>query len=322
MIGISAVSSFFSETALPIGEISGRENLAEEERVYFDGLGIENVREAQGYSAYDLTKSACEKLLDEHTVDPAEIDIIIYIKDRLPEYLISSSAARLQYDIKAVNAISFSIGDMGCADMTMAIKLAKEQLTLDTSINNVLVCYGHKQYTATRYRYPVTINGDGGIALLIGRTASNQIKDIEIKMSGKYWDLFQVDYLDKPFETYEEACTSQRNYGFELPIVTKMKIDEVNTSLLNRNSLELNDIDHYVLQNLSQRAYDYTESSLNIRLLSSCGENLKKYGHLGPLDVILNYQTGIDSGTIKKGDKVLIMNNSPVAAWSTILMQV
>jgi 3-oxoacyl-[acyl-carrier-protein] synthase-3 len=37
---------------------------------------------------------------------------------------------------------------------------------------------------------------------------------------------------------------------------------------------------------------------------------------------MLNYQAGIDKGLFQRGDKVLIMNNSPVAAWSAVVIEV
>ncbi|MFT7032009.1 MAG: 3-oxoacyl-[acyl-carrier-protein] synthase-3 [Cyclobacteriaceae bacterium] len=321
MVGIKAISTFFSDSYLDVGEIQGRDVLSKEEREYFDGLGIDKICLAEGYSSYDIAKEACTQLLLENQIDSKSIDLIIYIQERLPEYFISSSAARLQFDLNAVNAVSFSIGDLGCTDMTMAIKLAKDQLVLNPAMKNVLICYGHKQYAASRFRYPVTINGDGGIAILVGRTNDNCIVDLEIKMNGKFWDLFQVDYFDKSFEDYVESCTNHRSYGFELPIITKMNLVDINVAVLKRNNLTFEDVDHFFLQNLSKRAYNYTESSLDIKLSDSCEENLRQYGHLGPLDVILNYKTAIESGKIKKGEKALIMNNSPVAAWSSILIQ-
>lgn len=322
MIGIKAISTFFANSNVMVDEIPGRDIFNQNEASYFDDLGIDEIVQAEGMNSYDLALSASKRVLEDHQIDPAEVGMIIYIQDRLPEYFISSTSARLQHELNAENAISFSISDLGCTDMTMALKLAKEHLESNAGIKNVLICYGHKQYAATRFRYPVTINGDGGLAMVVSDCDVNQIVDIEIKSNGKYWDLFQVDYFDRSFDDYHEVCTNQRNYGFELPIVTKMNIAEINDIVLQRNNITLEDVDHFILQNLSQRAFDYTETSLNIKLTKSCNENLKRYGHLGPLDVIFNLKTGIESGDIKPGEKVLIMNNSPVAAWSSILVVV
>jgi 3-oxoacyl-[acyl-carrier-protein] synthase-3 len=49
--------------------------------------------------------------------------------------------------------------------------------------------------------------------------------------------------------------------------------------------------------------------------------NLGQYGHLGSADILLNYQLGLQAKMIKPGSRVLILNNSPVAAWSTILIK-
>jgi 3-oxoacyl-[acyl-carrier-protein] synthase-3 len=37
---------------------------------------------------------------------------------------------------------------------------------------------------------------------------------------------------------------------------------------------------------------------------------------------MLNYQAGLETGLFQKGEYVLVMNNSPVASWSNILIEV
>jgi 3-oxoacyl-[acyl-carrier-protein] synthase III len=322
MIGIKSIASAFPEVLLPAGEIPGRELLKEQELEYFNGVGIDTVPVTTDLNGYPLAKAAAEKLLNQSNITGEELDLIILIQCRLPEYFMSSSSTRLQQDLQAKKALVLSISDLGCADMSMALKLAKDFLVANRQAENVLICYGNTPYSNSRYRFPVTIYGDAGIAVLVGRTEENKIVDVDIRTDGKYWDLFKVEYRDRKFEDYREECTSLRKYGFELAIESKMRFSAINSDILQRNGLGREEVRHYILQNISNRAYEFYETAFNVTLSPVCRYNLRRYGHLGPADIMLNYQAGMDKGLFQRGDKVLIMNNSPVAAWSAVIIEV
>ncbi len=322
MIGIQDITTYFPEEKVDTLNMPGRDRLSNEETEYFNGVGVKNVRMSEEEDGYELARKAADKLLEKSECDAEDIDLIIFIQCRLPEYFMSSAAAKLQSEIGATNAMVYSLSDLGCADMSMALKQAKDFLVANEQAENVLICYGNKPYSPSRYRFPVTIYGDGGIALMVTRTERNQLLDISITTEGKFWDLFKVEYKDRTYDAYLEECTDMRKYGFELAILSKMKFLELNSQLLEDNFLSKEDIDHYILQNISSRAFDFYETAFDVKLSPVCQYNLSNFGHLGPADILLNYQTGLDNGLFNQGDKVLIMNNSPVASWSSILVEV
>lgn len=322
MVGIQDIATYFPDQSTASDDIPGRDSLSKEEVEYFDSIGIKKVRMSDEEDGYTLARKACEALISKGDYDSSEIDLIIFIQCRLPEYFMSSSAAKLQDDLGAKNAMVYSLSDLGCTDMSMALKQAKDFLIANEKAEHVLICYGNKPYSPSRYRYPVTVYGDGGIALMVTRTEKNQILDVSIATDGRFWDLFKVEYKNKHYSEYQELCTNPRRYGFELAILSKMKFVDMNHRLLENNNLAKEDISHYILQNLSTRAYDFYETAFEVKLSPVCQFNLSQYGHVGPADIILNYQTGLDKGLFTQGDRVLIMNNSPVASWSTILIEV
>lgn len=322
MTGIQSIRTYTPGTPVPVLDLQEKETLSESELAYFTTCGVDTVYDSGSITSYELAKGACERLLQETGTEAASIDLIIYLQSRMPEHFISSESTRLQHDIKARNAISFAITNLGCADSSMALKLAKDFLTANRKANNVLICYGNKLFSNYRFRNPVTILGDGGVAALVSKTADHKIADVQIQTNGHYWDLFKLEYRDKSFSQYREECSDIRKYGFELAIESKNRFREINDMILERNTLSKQDVHHFLLQNISSRAYEYYQSAFDIRISPVCSMNLARYGHLGAGDVFLNYQTGIESGIFQKGEKVLIMNNSPVAAWSSILIEV
>jgi 3-oxoacyl-[acyl-carrier-protein] synthase-3 len=322
MTGIQSIKTYTPGTPVSIHSLQEKEALDEQELAYFTTCGINTVYDSGNISSYELARGATEKLLQETGTAAADIDLIIYLQSRMPEQFISSEATRLQHEIKADNALSFAITNLGCADSSMALKLAKDYLVANRKANNVLICYGNKLFSKYRFRNPVTIMGDGGVAALISKTADHKIADIHIQTNGRYWDLFKLEYRDKNFDQYKEACSDTRRYGFELAIESKNRFREINEAILKNNNIQKQDVHHFLLQNISVRAYEYYQSAFDIQISPICAINLAQYGHLGAGDIFLNYQTGIESGIFQKGEKVLIMNNSPVAAWSSVLIEV
>ena len=257
MIGIRGIAPFLQGTKTMVNSLPEVLQLTDDRLNYLQATGIENVLIDAQYSAYDFAKAASEKVLAENGLSGTDLDLIIMIKSRLPEAVFSSEATRLQKDIGAESAMTYSLSDLGCADMSMALKQASDFLIANEWAEHVLICYGCKPGAPSRYRHPVTVNGDGGLALLVGRLEEHQILDVEIKVDGAYWDLFKIDYQDKYFCDYKEELQDERRYGFELALESRNQFHALNQRILERNDLSKEDIDHFLLQNI------YSELSLS-----------------------------------------------------------
>ncbi|CAM5284882.1 3-oxoacyl-ACP synthase OS=Streptomyces gougerotii OX=53448 GN=fabH PE=4 SV=1 [Streptomyces diastaticus subsp. diastaticus] len=75
-------------------------------------------------------------------------------------------------------------------------------------------------------------------------------------------------------------------------------------------------------QNLSAGGLTFTEEALDLTLLPDCRENLRTLGHLGPNDVFLNLSSALQTGRLADGDHAVLINVSPVAAWSLLLVRI
>src|SRR5438132_4443004 len=160
MAAIQCIKTSTPGAPVSIHQLHEKAILGNDELAYFTTCGITTIYDSDSITSYELAKGACEKLLQETGTEAASIDCIIYIQSRMPEHFISSEATRLQHDIKANNALSFAISNLGCTDSSMALKLAKDFLTANRKAGHVLICYGNKPVSRYRFRYPVTIVGD------------------------------------------------------------------------------------------------------------------------------------------------------------------
>lgn len=63
-------------------------------------------------------------------------------------------------------------------------------------------------------------------------------------------------------------------------------------------------------------------SGADLTIHPICATHLARYGHLGAMDVVLNLDRLVASGELRPGDRVLVLNNSPVAAWAVSLWEI
>ncbi len=291
------------------------------ERAACLALGIERVAVGPGLSAVDLAARAGRQVLAAAGLGPERLDGLVLIESRAPETFSTSEATRLQRLLGADRAWAFSVGGLGCASVVPALLAAAGRLATDPSAAHILVAHGSKPVTVRRYRHPVTINGDSGQAVLVCRDGPLRVRDILLETSGAYWDLFHVDYRGRAPEQWREECTDIPTYAFRLAVESRKRIAALTRRLLERNGLDRDAVSCYVGQNLSTAAHRIVAESLDVKLSGACADNLRDNGHLGPNDALFNLATAVDRGELPEGGLAVVLNMSPAAAWSAMLVE-
>ena len=320
MSGIAGVGVCLDGRPTGITELPEHAALDEPSRHVYESLGIDTVL-VDDAGAATLAARAAASALDDAGLRPDDVDALVTVQGRVPELLMTSEATRIQAAVGAARATTFSVADLGCVSINSALLVARALLDSNPSWRVVLVAHGSKPPAPRRFRYPVTVNGDGGVAVVMTRHATPRILDLAIETNGEYWDLYRVDFKDKPEREWAEECKSLKTYSFKLAIESRNRFAALNESVLARAGKTMRDVDHFMMQNLSAGAFRFYEEFFGIELAKACKTNLARYGHLGSMDVPLNLHTAIESGEVSRGDLVLVMNNSPVAAWSTMLVE-
>lgn len=322
-IGIKAASFYIPEKKIAVSDLTEYQTFKDNNKylLAFRGTGINYVHIEYDQNSVDLAIKASKKIFIEYDINRNDIDCIIYLQGRSPTYLMSSDLTKITKELGLDNVFGFTLTDLGCVDISAALIIAKN-LILCNKYKNILICYGSKPVSQKRFRYPVTIIGDGGMALVVSVHDKNKIIDNELSMNGKYWDLYSADYKNEPYLDWHETCKDIDKYCFELAVESKNRFEDMNKKILQRNNFSYSQIKGFIMQNISLGAFRFYEDVFLIKFVQPCYNNLVEYGHLGSIDIILNYFSLLRSNQYCPGDKVLIMNNSPIAAWSTFLMEV
>ncbi len=321
MVAISEIVTVLPDERVPLSELAERAELSEPELATMDGLGVAAIRDAGRRSSTDLATEAARRLLDVRGSAPAP-GALILVGGRYPERLMASAATRAQRDAGLRDAISLGVGELGCVSVSAALLVGRGLLAADPALTGVLLAHGSTPPGPRRFRRPVTVNGDGAMAMHLAADGPLRVIDMALETNGEYWDLFQVDYLDRPFESWTEVCTDTRRYSFSLAVESQKRFAGMIDTVLSRQDRTIEDVDHFVMQNLSMGAFEFYEHAFDISVAGACRRNLREYGHVGSTDIALNLQAGMADGDFQPGDLVLVLNNAPVAAWSVLLLEV
>jgi 3-oxoacyl-[acyl-carrier-protein] synthase III len=323
MTAITGIGVSLPAVRTPLIGLAEYPALSTADQQLMDGFGIETVAEAPpAAGSSELAARAVRELLAGNGLTGDDIDVLMVIGGRVPEYFVASEGTRVQHEAGLTSALSFTVSDLGCAASSIALLTAKALLTATPAWRRIVVAHGCRPPGPRRLRRPVTVNGDAGMAVLVEPDGGPRLLDVLVETDGRYWDLFRVDFRDRPPEQWQEVCTDEARYSFTLAVESQQRFKQLNQRLLERNGLTTADVDHFVMQNLSEGAYRFYEDALGVTFAKSCRDNLRRFGHLGPVDVLANLDTGLQSGEFAPGDIVLVMNNSPVAAWTSMLIEV
>ncbi|MGC4765277.1 ketoacyl-ACP synthase III family protein [Micromonospora sp. DT46] len=320
-IVVRTMASFLPQRSVAVAELPELAYLGPAERELCAGLGIDRVRTDPELDAFDLAAGAATRALGAAGLDPARIGALVVVESRAPATLMSSAETRLQAYLGADRALTFAVGGLGCVSTTPALLVARGLLAADPDLTDVLVVHGSTPATPRRYRHPVTVSGDGGMAVVVSRDGPLRVRDVLQETDGRYWDLFRVDYRDRPSARWTEQCRDPREYSFQLALESRNRLRAMYRSLLDRNGLTPADVARHVSHNLSAGAFRFVEETLGVTVAPTCRDNLRDLGHLGANDVLLNLATEIGTGRLRGGERAVLISSSPVAAWSMVLVE-
>ena len=133
---------------------------------------------------------AAKGAIEKAGINPKEIDLVIYIGEEHKEYPLWTAGIKLQHEVGAVNAWAFDTV-LRCGTTIMGLKVAKDMMKSDPSINTVLLAGGHRNVDFINYKNPRTrfmfnlAAGGGAIILQKGHHA-NQLLDSHIITDGSF----------------------------------------------------------------------------------------------------------------------------------------
>ena len=128
-------------------------------------------------------------LLEEHDVDPAEIDVVIYYGSLWKDYPVWQAAPWIAHRLGCANAYALEYANVSCGT-PVALRLARNFLLAEPDLRNVLVVAACREshlldYGNERSRFMFNF-GDGAVAGLLTRDGGHELLGCHALTDGSF----------------------------------------------------------------------------------------------------------------------------------------
>jgi 3-oxoacyl-[acyl-carrier-protein] synthase-3 len=318
-IGIGTVYCLLPEQRVAVAELPELDLLGHDEAEFARTCGVHTVGVFPDTGNGELAARACAELLAGAAAEP---DLLLMVGPRAPDVLLGSDVCRVQADTKLASTLAFTVDGLGCTGSSAAWGLAADLLRADPARTGVLIAHASLPAGVDRVRYPVTVIGDGAYAMTLVPGGRPMLRAHRIETDGSFHDLFTVDYKQAPWYEWREVCASPDRYRFELALHSRQRLRRMVDEVLAEAGIGPERVATVLMQNVTASAYEFYSTLLGLPIHPLCAVHLAEYGHLGAMDVVLNLDRLVRSGDVVTGDHVLVLNNSPVAAWAVTLWEI
>ncbi|MBR3121184.1 3-oxoacyl-ACP synthase [Oceanobacillus profundus] len=324
MIGIQATSIYepeLKETAVDLAVKTGIP-----EQVIVEKFGLYEKRIAPDHlHASDLAIAAGKKILRH--IDPKAIDVVIYFGSPYKDYPIWTASSKAQYELGTTSAYAFEMMNVSSC-FPIAVKVAKDMIRSDESVNHILLVGGSKESMTINYENPRSrfmFNfADGGTAALVSRNATKS----EILASSIITDgSFSGDVLVPGGGSVQPVSTEvveKKLHFLDVPdpLGMKERLDPVSIPNFTRVIKQAVERSGVRLDDLKMLFPLHTKKSMFREMLEGVGLKedqavyLTHHGHMSALDPCYGLHLAERNGLLKNGDIAVIVSAGTGYTWA------
>ncbi|MGB4587750.1 MAG: 3-oxoacyl-ACP synthase [Clostridiaceae bacterium] len=318
-VGIVGTGIYIPETFITGKEISDKTQGVWSEEAVIDKLGIrkkpipgllDGTQEMGALAALDALKNT--------GTNPLDIDVILCVGEEWKEYPLTTSALYIQDRIGAKNAWGIDLANRCCTTVS-TMKIAKDMLMSDESINTILIAGGYRNgdfvdYTDKNMSMMYNLGAGGGAIILKKNYNKNLLLGSHVIADGSLARTAGVEIggICNPItgSNSEEAYKSLR-----LMDAKKMKerLNEVSMpnwykcidESLRKANLQRSDIDYLAILHMKRSGHVGMLDELGLREDQTI--YLEDYGHIGQIDQILSLHLALQEGKVKDGSVVAMV---------------
>lgn len=285
--------------------------------------GIRQRRISTGEDTSDIAARAGLKALEACGLLPSEIDLLI-VATTSPDSFTPSTACIVQAIIGATNATCFDVG-AACTGFIYAVNTAVQYIKAGTT-KTALVIGAEVLSKILNWedRTTCVLFGDGAGAAVLKSSSKESIINIYTGSDGT--NAKEVLYCPAPavVNPYTENKQLNKSYVsmngkeiFKFAVrITIKSIDEV----LKGTGYTLKDIKYIIPHQANLRIISYVAKKLDLEE-SNFYINLNNYGNTSAATIPLALDEAIKNGSVKKGDKLILVGFGGGLTWGAILIE-
>ncbi|MEO5896617.1 MAG: beta-ketoacyl-ACP synthase III [Vicinamibacterales bacterium] len=263
-----------------------------------------------GVATSDLAKEAAIGAMQQAGVTPEQIGFIV-VGTTTPDTIFPSTACVLQEKIGAVNAWGFDLG-AACSGFTYALTTGM-QMVATGAVDHALVVGADVMSSIIDYKDRTTcvIFGDGAGAVVISVASETEpaIIDFAHEIDGGGGPALCMpaggSRMPASHETVDQRLHYVKQDGQAVFKFAVRKTEEIARRLLERNSIEANELDLFVSHQANRRIITAAAERLGLPE-SKVIINLEMYGNTTAATIPLALADAVHEGKLKYGDLVLL----------------
>lgn len=267
---------------------------------------------------------AAQQAIDRAGVNPAEIDLVIYIGEEYKEYQLWTAGIKTAFAVGATNAWAFDV-QLRCGTWVLGMKLAEALMVSDPNVNTVLLAGGYRNgdfinYKNSRVSFMYNLGAGGGAMILKKNHDRNRVIGSAMVVDGSLSETVGVlgGGTKAGLQNHEEAL-----YQLDVldPELMKTRLNEVSTAnfvncvkrVCELEGYTTRDINYFAILHMKKSGHDFLLNELG--LTGDKSIYLSDYGHIGQVDQILSIHLALEQGRIKDGDLVVGASAGVGYAW-------
>jgi 3-oxoacyl-[acyl-carrier-protein] synthase-3 len=301
---ITGIAHYVPERVVNNVELSERYGTITPERILVK-TGIKERRYSDDLTSAGMATKSVEKLLEKTGARADEIDCII-VGTLTPDYFFPSTAVVVIKNIKAVNAFGFDTV-AACPSFLYGLEQAQMMIQVGKA-KKIIVCGSDrmsKTINAFEHKTGVLF-GDAAAAVLVESSSEEELGINSCSSKVAADDLEDV-YFRTPFnsenwsyEKFELDGQKVYRHGVDLTVQTIK-------DFLKKNSLSLDNFKYIIPHQANMNMLDDIAEQLDIPF-SMFLTNLETMGNTAGASVPLCFSQKVEDGTIKKGDRLLLVS--------------
>jgi 3-oxoacyl-[acyl-carrier-protein] synthase-3 len=286
--------------------------------------GIKERRLLENGATSDLATKAANDLLEQHNVNPEDIDVII-VATVTPDMLFPATACLVQERIGANKAWGFDLS-AACSGFLFAYQTGCAFIE-SGQYKKVLVIGADKMSSIVDYsdRNNCILFGDGGAAVLLepSEELNMGLQNSTLRVDGEGKDKLYMSgggSLNPPsHETVDNGMHYIFQDGKAVFKVAVIGMADVSYELMKKNKLTSDDIAYLVPHQANKRIIDATGNRMGLDS-DKVMMNIDKYGNTTAATIPLCLVEYYRDGRLKKGDKLILSAFGAGYTWGSSYM--
>jgi 3-oxoacyl-[acyl-carrier-protein] synthase-3 len=331
-VGIVGIGVYIPDRIMTGKEISDATKGAWTEEAVVNKLGIRQKNlpgETDG--TQEMGALAALDVLKKTGTDPMEIDVILCIGEEWKEYPLTTSALYIQDRIGAKNAWGIDLANRCCTTVS-TMKIAKDMLISDESINTILIAGGYRNcdlvdYSDNDMSMMYNLGAGGGAIILKKNHDRNQLLGSHIISDGSLSRTAGVEIGGTIKTINPENLKDANMLRLMEPKKMKDRLNEVSMAnwykcideSLSKSGLVRSDIGYLAILHMKKSGHNQILKDLGL----DDGKTiyLENYGHIGQIDQILSLQLGLEEKKIVEGTIVCMVAAGIGYAWAANIIR-